>query len=240
MKRVVFPILLSLAGPAVGKEQEAKVVPVIVTDARPPAPAADRLAAAKPVIDRIWPLGTYRRMMDGTLSKMMDQMMASMMGMRAGDMVGSVDPKAARKAGDATVGELAAQADPHFRERMKITMDTMMGAMIPLMEKMEPRVRENMVRIYARNFTANQLADMQAFFSTPTGAAYAEKSMLLFMEPEMVESMQAFVPEFMQAMPGIMKKVEAATAHLPKPKTPDDAASEPLGDQPPATADEPL
>jgi hypothetical protein len=185
----------------------------------PAAPSAERIAAARPVIDQIWPLGTYRRMMDGTMSKMMDSMMESMMGMRASDMIGGMDPsgKAARDAGDATMAQMAEKADPHFRERMKITFDVMMGAMVPLMEQVEPTVRQNMTSIYARNFTAEQLGDMSRFFATPSGRAYAEKSMLMFTEPEMIQGMQAFVPEFMKAMPGIMKKVEAATAHLPPP-----------------------
>ena len=57
-------------------------------------------------------------------------------------------------------------------------------------------------------------------FATPVGGRYASDSMLLAMEPEMVSAMTKFVPDFMKAMPGIMKKVEKATAHLPPPPKP--------------------
>lgn len=165
-----------------------------------------RLSAAAPVIDKLWPLGTYRRMMDGTMSKMMDAVLDAAMGMKASDI---------GKGGDELVGESAMKADPHFRERMKISMDTMMGEMIPLMEKIEPKVRESLTTIYARKYSAAQLNEMFAFFATPTGAIYARESMLVYMDPEMITAMQAFAPEMVSAMPAIVKKVEAATAHLP-------------------------
>jgi hypothetical protein len=189
------------------------------------APDAARLAAARPVVEKLWPLGTYRRMMGDTMSKLMDGLMASMFDMRAADILpGDKDMKAA--AGDKSMGEMAQTADPHFRERMKITMDVMMGEMIPMMEKMEPAIQNSLTTIYARKFDARQLADMNAFFVTPSGKAYAEQSMLVFMDPEMIKNMQAFAPEFLKAMPDIMAKVEKATAHLPAPPKRKEGASD--------------
>jgi len=185
-----------------------------------PATALDpqRAASARLVVERLWPLGTYRRMMDGTMSKMVDAMMTQMMGMRAADIAdagGEAGKKAAAEAGDQTLGEVTAKADPAFRERMKITMNTMTREMIPIMEKIEPVVRNNLTSIYARKYTAAELGDMARFFATPSGSAYARDAMLVFVEPEMVQGMTAFTPELMRAMPGIIKKIEAATAHLP-------------------------
>ncbi len=189
-------------------------MPIAVGAQAPAPPSSERIEAARPVIDQLWPIGTYRRMMDGTMSKLMDSMMSSMMGMPAENILGSA---ATGEAGKKSMAELAESADPHFRERMKISMDTMMGAMIPIMEKIEPTVRDNLTRVYARQFTAVELGDMRRFFATPSGKAYADNAMMMFTQPEIMEGMQAFLPELMQAMPGIMKKVEAATAHLPPP-----------------------
>ena len=210
-------LALGIATPTLA--QTAPVTPV--ETAYDPA----RLAAAKPVIEKLWPLGTYRRMMDGTMSKIMDSMMESMMGMKASDMVGAVDKsgKAAEAAGSASMGELAMKADPNFRERTRIMTDSMMSGMIPIMEKIEPQVRENLTKIYVRRFSATQLADLAAFFATSSGKAYAEQSMLVFMDPEMIQGMQAFVPELMKSMPDILKKAEAATKHLPPPPKPSEA-----------------
>ena len=185
-------------------------------------PSSTQLAAARPVIEKLWPLGTYRRMMDGTMSKIMDSIVTSMFDMPAADVVNSVDTrgKAGQAVGTRSLGEVAQAGDPALRERMTITMDVMMREMIPLMEAMEPTIRDNLTSIYARRFTAAQLADMATFFATPSGSAYAQQSMMLFMDPEIVGSMQKLAPEMMKAMPGIITKIEAATAHLPAPRKP--------------------
>ncbi len=220
IRTIVTALVLGVSFPVA-----AQVGPPIAAAEAAPDPA--RLAAARPVVEKIWPLGTYRRMMGETMTKMMDGMMASMFDMRAADFAGAADPsgKSAKEVGDKSLGEITQSADPHFRERMKITMDTMMGEMIPLMEKMEPAIQDSLTSIYARRFDARQLADMNAFFATPSGRAYADQAMLLFMDPEMMKNMTSFAPEFMKAMPAIMKKVEKATAHLPPPpKAKDDDA----------------
>lgn len=184
----------------------------------PAAVDGARIAAARPVIDRIWPLGTYRKMMDGMAGGVMDAILTQSFGMKAKDIAGmSGDPKAAAAAGDETVGDLAAKADPAFRERMQITMDVMMREMAGLMSAVEPQVRDALARSYARRFTVDQLTDLARFFATPTGAAYAEQSMLVYADPEMIGAMQSFTPLMLKAMPDIMKKVEAATSHLPPP-----------------------
>ena len=180
-------------------------------------PVADpaRIAAAKPVVDKLWPLGTYRRMMDGTMSKLMDGMVAQMFDMRASDMA-AAGGKAATT-GDKTLGQVATERDPYFRERMSITMKTMMDEMLPLMEKMEPKVRDGLTNVYARRYTVAQLADMDRFFATPSGKAYADYAMMIFADPEIIKGMQSFTPELLKAMPRIMEKAKQATAHLPPP-----------------------
>lgn len=187
-----------------------------------------RVAAAKAVVDKLWPAGTYRRIMEGTMSPMLDSMMESMLGMKLSDMTAPMDKngKAAKELGDVSLGQLAGSADPYFRERVKITMETMLKGMTPVLESIEPQMRTSLTNIYSRRFTVVQLGDMAAFFSTPSGAAYAEQSMLVFADPEIVKGMQSFIPEMLKAMPGIMKDVEAATAHLPPPPKPKAEAGE--------------
>ena len=70
MKRLpLFALpLLALASPL--SAQTSQSAPAATKAAE--APAADRVAAAKPVIDKLWPLGTYRKMMDQLMGPMMD------------------------------------------------------------------------------------------------------------------------------------------------------------------------
>ena len=121
--------------------------------------------------------------------------------------------------GDASINDMMLERDPHFKERMQISTRIMTNEMVDLMTAMEPAIRETLANIYARKFTADQLAEMNAFFATETGGAFARDYMMVFVDPEMMQSMMNFVPEIMQAMPAIMRKVEEATAHLPPVKT---------------------
>ncbi|OWK29796.1 DUF2059 domain-containing protein [Sphingomonas mucosissima] len=184
------------------------------TRAAPAAADPARAAAAKAVVDRLWPIGTYRRLMEGTMATMVDTVMDQMLAMKPSEVL----PAAKGKLGGAeekTMGAEIAAADPHFRERSRLTTKAMFDAMMPLMDKIEPDVRTSMAAIYARKFTTDELTAMNGFFATPAGQAYAREWMISFMDPEIVKGMQSFVPELMREMPGIMKKVEAATAHLP-------------------------
>jgi hypothetical protein len=210
---------ISIAALSLAPSSAIAQAPVTVTEV---SATPEALATAKSVVDKLWPIGTYRRMMDGTMSKMMDGMIASMFDMRAADIAGMADPsgKVAKSAGNKSLGEMAEAEDPHFRERMSIMMNVMMGEMTPLMEKIEPSIRDSLATIYARRFSPAELGDMNIFFGTPSGKAYAEQSMMIFMDPEMIKNMQAFAPELIKAMPAIMQKVEKASAHLPPPPKP--------------------
>jgi len=194
----------------------AAVAPARAQTAAAPAPAPAispaREAAAARVVDRLWPLGTYRRIMDGTMSKIMDSMMQSMFGMKTSDL-----GPTGKTADGKTLAQMAEEKDPHFRERIKISMDVMMREMLPVIEKIEPSVREALTRIYARDYTEAQLGELDAFLQTPTGQQFGRKWMMSFTNPEMTGVMAKVVPMLAQAMPGIKAKIEAATAHLPPP-----------------------
>jgi hypothetical protein len=206
MKSIWFTLALAAAAPAVAQTAPA------------PAAAVDAAAlnAARPVIDKLWPIGTYRRLMDGTMSKMMDAMMEQMFQMRAADLV-PPGTKGADKVGNKSMAEIAAETDPHFRERMRISTNVMFQEIIPIFYRLEPQMRGSLAQIYANKFTVAQLNDLNAFLNTPTGQIYGREWMLSFMDPRMMTAMQSATPELVKAMPTIMRKVAEATKHLPPP-----------------------
>jgi hypothetical protein len=177
-----------------------------------PDPA--RLAVADKVVVKLVPQGTYLRMMRDAFPQMMDAMIARMSGMTAADL-GEKD-----KSGK-TLEQLAAEKDPAFRERMTILTRVMGEEMGKLMDGLEPRVRVALGKSFARRFTLQQLNDLDAFFATPSGSAFAKDYLLTFMDPEMMQEMSAATPEIMRAMPAIMQRVEKETAHLPPPTKPE-------------------
>lgn len=227
MKPLAFALCLAAATPALAT-QPAPSAPADTID-----PA--RLAQAKIAIDHVWPLGTYARMMKGTFDQMMDGMMSSMFDVQASEFVGPLvsgeeQAQVEREFGKRTMRDVMREQDPHFEERMRITNRVMMAEMGPLMSTLEPAMREGLARAYAGKFSVQQLTELNAFFETPTGRIYAAESMLLFTDPEVLKLMGKAAPEMMKAMPAIMQKMQAATAHLPPPpKKEEDGQEEDAG-----------
>jgi hypothetical protein len=218
-RRVFWPAMLSMT--AMALPAAAQVAPPPATAAASTKTLAEvdpaRLAAARPVINRIWPLGTYARVMHGMMDQVMQSTLGSMYDMRMDDVAAmtGTDSKATAALKGKTMGEALLAEDPAYKERMKITMDVMMGEMTRIMTDVEPDVREALAHAYARRFTVEQLQDLDRFFATPTGSAYASESMTIMMGPDMAKVMQSFVPHMMKEMPTIMAKLAEATKGLP-------------------------
>ncbi|AQR74549.1 hypothetical protein [Sphingomonas sp. LM7] len=209
MMRVFAIALATLAAPLCA---QAQTVSAPGQAAATPDPA--RLAVAQKVVAKLVPQGIYLRIMRDAYPQMMQAMIAEMSGISADDL--GEDGKGK------TLEQMAAEKDPAFRERMTIMTRVMGEEMGKLMDGLEPRVRAAVGRAFARRFTLQQLTDMEVFFATPSGAAFANDYLLTFMDPEMMREMSAAAPEMMRAMPAIMERVEKETAHLPpapKPET---------------------
>lgn len=211
----VSSLALAMSAPTAAQDANGTTK---AAEAEATAIAPARLEAAQNAVDYLFPLGTYERMMKGTMDQMMDQMMKSMGDMRMGDLAGAGGVARGDMPdgmGEKTLAEMATEMDPHYEERTQISTKIIMDEMVDLMITMEPAVRAALTNIYARKFTVAQLTEMNDFFATDTGSAFARDYMMVFVDPEMMQSMMSMVPELMQAMPDIMKKVEEATAHLP-------------------------
>jgi len=183
------------------------------------AQAADpaRLAVARRTVDFVFPLGTYARIMNGTMDKMMDSVMDSMAQMPLKDLAG-ISGVETDKLGTASLAEIMDIYDPHYKERMSLSTRTMMHEMSGIMSEFEPEIRDGLATAYAEKFDARQLEELNTFFATPTGGEYAADSYLIMMSPHVMSKMQSFMPKMMQAMPAIVDKVKAATEHLPPPR----------------------
>jgi hypothetical protein len=109
--------------------------------------------------------------------------------------------------------------DPAHKERMRLSTRTMMTEMGALMTRLEPDIRSGLASAYAKRFDAVQLRELNRFFATPTGKAYAADSYIIMMSPDVMKKMQASMPQVLRSMPAIIEKVKSATEKLPKPRT---------------------
>ena len=212
IKLVGFAAAAAFAGaalPAVAQQAptSAMVAPV----------DAAHVAAAQTVVNEVFPAGTYRKMMSGTFDKMMGQMSDQMLNMPVADIarIAGMPEEKLKSVKPATLKQMMLIIDPSFQKRMDAIMPVMMGMMVDMMDKMEPDVRAGLVEAYANHFTTPQLAELDRFFSTPTGGAFAAQSMLVYTDPAVMERMQKMMPRLMEMVPEMMKKMKAATAAFP-------------------------
>lgn len=182
------------------------------------APEPARLAAAKQTVDYVFPTGTYSRMMGETMDKMMESILDSTMHMPMKDLAG-ISGIETNDLGEGSLAEMMAIYDPAYKDRMRLSTRTMMSEMGTLMTRFEPEIRSGLASAYAKRFDAAQLNELNRFFATPTGKAYAADSYIIMMAPDVMEKMQTFMPQMIQAMPAIIAKVKGATEQLPKPRT---------------------
>ncbi len=119
-------------------------------------------------------------------------------------------------ANQADADEAAAILDPNWSERFRRESEMMPVIMGRMMTTVEPVLRSTIAELYAVHFTAEELTGIDAFFATPIGAAYAQKSFGMASDPRLMASI---VTQAMPQMYGDIASMEteltAATAGLP-------------------------
>lgn len=178
-----------------------------------------RLPMARSIIDKMIPPGTLGEMMSG----MFDQMFGPLMQMATSNPTGDVARQLGVEASELDLGEeqaveLANILDPAWRERNEAMAAVMPELMKGMMSTMEPPMRKAMSEAYAIYFTDQELADIDAFFSTPSGLSYARKSFAMGSDPRILGASMEALPAMMESMADIEAQMEAATAALPAAK----------------------
>jgi hypothetical protein len=132
--------------------------------------------------------------------------------------MGGKAPKAtAAKDKDVSVKEAIAGEDPYFDQRMAAVRGIVDEEAGKISAIIDPRMREGLARAMARRFDAQQLGDINAFFATPSGHAFASQYMQLWLDPDTIRSIFGSVPEMMKLMPEMMQKFKAANDQFPEP-----------------------
>ena len=195
----------------------------------PPLPDPDpaRLALARTAVATMWPEGSYGRMMSSMFGGMFEHAMqlkksdfTAMVGMPA-----KTDASAPSK--DLSLHDQAVAKDPYFDQRMAAYRGVLNDETAKMSVVIDPRMRDGLARTMARKFDARQLADINAFFATPSGHALAAESMRLWVEPDTLRAMFTAMPEMIKLMPDVAQKMKAIDEKFPKPAAPKDKDSKP-------------
>lgn len=169
-----------------------------------------RVPVAMQVVARIMPDGTMARMMNESMAPMMDAMMMDVTGTPAlalSSLTG-LNPVDIASLDEKRVEEALALLDPDAAERNRSMNTVFMELLSDLMVEMEPAYRAGLARAYAVRFTKEELLDINAYFSTPTGAKYAGESYLIFADPQVMATMNEMMPSVMQRMPALFETIE--------------------------------
>lgn len=177
-----------------------------------------RLPLARTIVAKIVPEGAMRDMIDGMMGGMFGEIMkagaepqpaanfvASQLGISAGEL----------ELDEAQLSELADMFDPARDIRKAKEAEIFPAMMGEMMSSMEPVVRKSMAELYAIHFSQAELTDIDAFFSTPSGANYARKSFSMASDPRIAAGTMEALPDMMQQFATMEQKMALATADLP-------------------------
>jgi hypothetical protein len=94
-------------------------------------------------------------------------------------------------------------------------MAVMPALMRDMMTVMEPTMRKAMSELYAIHFSQKELDDIETFFQTESGTAYARKSFSMSSDPRILSATMESLPQLMGTFADMEKKIAAASADLP-------------------------
>ncbi len=125
------------------------------------------------------------------------------------------------------VGEIAsakavqamAILDPAWRERQQVQLDYQDFYGRQMMERLEPVMRDAMTELYAIRFTQAELEDIEAFFRTESGAAYARQALSMGSDPRVSTAIYSRPDLWEQAALPDPSALDAALAALPAART---------------------
>ncbi len=204
---------------AAGMEQAVAAMSAAFT-VEPLTPEQEaRLPQAQALVARIMPQGVMSQMMggmfEGTFSPLIEAappqpgaVVLERLGLQA-EAFGLSEEQ---------IAAAAQMLDPAWEERNRREIALLPVVMSRMTEAMEPALRQAMSDLYAVHFNAQELRDIDAFFTTPTGAAYAARSFSMMSDPRLAAATVAVMPTIFGGLEDIETQMAAATADLPSPR----------------------
>ncbi|RIV93382.1 hypothetical protein D2V17_00470 [Aurantiacibacter xanthus] len=189
----------------------------------PPLTQAEeaRLPAATALIDKIVPNGTMGEMMGGMFEGFLRPMMSMGEGEQMpplADLLGVTSEQLA-SVNSETAARAVAILDPEWELRREREIDAVPRAMSAMMTALEPTLKAALAEVYAVSFDTEQLTDIDAFFSTESGAIYARKSFTMASDPRYLGAMMQAMPQILGGMADMEAVLTAATADLATPRS---------------------
>lgn len=200
-------------------EAIALIEKIYGVDQLPAIPPA-QLALAKKTTGALVPTGSLEKMMDNLYGKLFrgllgefggvsDLMLSYKTGVES-DKIAALDQP--------TRDKIADIFDPNRKAREEQIMANVKPIMSEVLRDLEAPMRDGMAAAFARKFSADQLTQMNAFFATPAGSAYANEWMALQADPEVMLAIIRSVPPMIDKWVARGPELEGKFKDLPKEK----------------------
>ena len=201
-------------------EAMAFVEKLFDTSHLPPIDPA-RLELSRTTTAALIPSGSVEKMIDNMYGRMFSTFMEEvggtsdlMLSIKTGvetDKIAALDDK--------TKEQVADIFDPQRKAREGQINKIIRPLISEALADLEPPMREGLAKAYARKFSGEQLGEVNAFFATPTGKLYANESLALQADPEVmlatIKAVPPLVTKFIDRAPTIEKQL----GDLPKEKS---------------------
>lgn len=185
-------------------------------DKTPIEPA--QLALGQITAAKLLPDGAYGKMMDQMIGQFIKPMLKLDEGLSGSQiaMKTGIDFERADALSEEQRAAVLAILDPGRKERNEGMFKVMTPLLMEVGKALEGPMREGLARAYARKFTPDQLAAVNAFFATPTGSAFAAESFAIQADPEVLSATFQAIPVMMTKLMGSTGDFEAQTKALPQ------------------------
>lgn len=182
----------------------------------PVAPA--QLALAQTTTTALVPPGSLAKMIDNMYGKLFKGFMGEFGGMS--DLMLSiktgVESEKIAALDEKSKTAIADLFDPRRKEREEQITNVVKPLIEEVLGDLEGPMRNGLAHAYARKFSAQQLGDMNAFFATPSGKAYADEWMALQADPEVMLAVVKGVPPLIEKFMDRGPEIEGKLKDLPK------------------------
>lgn len=200
-------------------EAIALIEKIYGVDQLPAIPPA-QLALAKKTTGALVPAGSLEKMMDNLYGKLFRGFLGEFGGVS--DLMLSyktgVESEKIAALDQPTRDKIADIFDPQRKAREEQIMANVKPIMSEVLRDLEVPMRDGMAAAFARKFSADQLTQMNAFFATPAGSAYANEWMALQADPEVMLAIIRSVPPMIDKWVDRAPELEGKFKDLPKEK----------------------
>ena len=186
-----------------------------------------RLPAARQVVNQLFPEGVYGAAMEESMLPLAEKVMSLIepQGSARVAQLTHLPAYSLEQLSEGDASSIVAMLDPQGAERNEQILEIALREFNLMALEMEPLLREGMAKAYAQHFSVNQLAELNAFFNTPTGSYFAAQQLPMQMDRQVMATIPDMIPVLVGQAAEAGTRVMFSLSEIPQPREVDDLDS---------------